>query len=408
MSQHAGHTGSRQIRSGSALRRCGAIAALVCALAPAPVLAQAPNATAPGQNSNPPQTTNALKLKAPDAGVRLLGANCRNRLTCWLSGVFAPTVVRDRVAAVPVINTSTESVQLSAKFIPTNGLAMGRPPGLTLQQVPAAAAPKDMLTNPAGIGPIPSGETAQLKLELDSSRVPAGLYTGQIQFTAAPTTGKAEPVTQITTVEVRIRDSAVWALLAVLLGILLGRVSQLVYDPKMIARVQLLDWIRQLEAEIARVPAGGQAALKQRLDNLRNRLFDRGADADALKAEVVALQKDVDDALNGAGIVPLRTVAPARTQATGPRAVGGQITNVLRILAGVSPLPLQSVYDWLLPVMLLVTLVVLTVVFMTQQYGGTGTAETFGAGGIADYAGLFLAGVASEAITGGLRAIKQG
>jgi hypothetical protein len=35
---------------------------------------------------------------------------------------------------------------------------------------------------------------------------------------------------------------------------------------------------------------------------------------------------------------------------------------------------------------------------------GTGTAETFGAGGLADYAGL--AGVASEAIAGGLRAVK--
>jgi hypothetical protein len=76
---------------------------------------------------------------------------------------------------------------------------------------------------------------------------------------------------------------------------------------------------------------------------------------------------------------------------------------VLRILSGASPLPLQSVYDWLLPLMLLLTLFVATVLFMVQQYGGT---ETFGAGGIADYAGLFLAGVASEAITGGLRAIK--
>jgi preprotein translocase subunit SecG len=54
----------------------------------------------------------------------------------------------------------------------------------------------------------------------------------------------------------------------------------------------------------------------------------------------------------------------------------------------------------------LLTLIALAVVFLLQQYGGTGAAETFGAGGIADYAGLFLAGVASEAITGGLRAVK--
>jgi hypothetical protein len=38
-----------------------------------------------------------------------------------------------------------------------------------------------------------------------------------------------------------------------------------------------------------------------------------------------------------------------------------------------------------------------------QNYGGS---ETFGAGGLADYATLFLAGVASEALVGGLRAVK--
>ena len=69
-------------------------------------------------------------------------------------------------------------------------------------------------------------------------------------------------------------------------------------------------------------------------------------------------------------------------------------------------MPLASVHNWLLPIFVFLTLVALTVVFMLQQYGGTGTAETFGAGGLADYAALFLAGVASEAIAGGLRAVK--
>jgi hypothetical protein len=350
-----------------------------------------------------------LKLKTPDAGVRLFGANCRFGFTCWLSALFAPTVVRDRVTAVPVINTSTEAVKLSAKFVPTNALAMARAPSLTLEEVPATgAAAKNMLANPAPtIDPIAIGDTKQLKLELGSTRLPAGLYTGQIQFQAESTTGKAETITQIANVEVRIRDSAIWALLAILLGILLGRISQLVYDPKMTARVQLLDWIYQLESKIARVPLANQAPLKQRLDSLRNRLFDRGADADALKAEFAKLETDVDNALSGAGIAGMRAIAPAPPGAAAPPTAGGRIANALRILAGVSTLSLQSVYDWLLPLLVLVTLFVLTVVFMTQQYGGTGTAETFGAGGIADYAGLFLAGVASEAITGGLRAIKQ-
>ena len=72
----------------------------------------------------------------------------------------------------------------------------------------------------------------------------------------------------------------------------------------------------------------------------------------------------------------------------------------------VTPLPLESVYSRLLPALVLITLAALTVVFVLQQYGGSGTAEAFGAGGIADYAGLFLAGVASEAIASGLRSVR--
>jgi hypothetical protein len=70
---------------------------------------------------------------------------------------------------------------------------------------------------------------------------------------------------------------------------------------------------------------------------------------------------------------------------------------------------LGIVYEWLMAIFVVFTLVSLTVVFMLQQYGGsTGSAQTFGTGGLADYAALFLAGVASEAIVGGLRAVRIG
>ena len=38
----------------------------------------------------------------------------------------------------------------------------------------------------------------------------------------------------------------------------------------------------------------------------------------------------------------------------------------------------------------LLTLVAITVVFVLQQYGGSGAAETFGAGGLADDGGALL------------------
>lgn len=400
-------------------RKWSAAAALGCMLCVVAALAQTPSSSeaqgaAPLQSlpqpqpSNQLQTKSVLKLKAPDAGVRLYGAHCR--LICWLSALFAPAVFRDQVAAVPVINISSEPVILSAKFVPTNGLAMANAPALALDPVPLAASAKNMLTDPNATALIASGDTVQFKLERGSTPpLPAGLYTGQIQFQAKPATGNADPITQITTVEVRIRDSAIWALLTVVLGILLGRLSQLVYDPQVIARVQLLDWIHQIEPRIAGLPAGaGQPALKARLDDLRIRLFGRGVDAAALQADFRTLETDVNNAIAGAGGPATVAIAPPvpGPGAPTPLATGGWISRVLRILAGITPLPLETIYDRLLPLLVLLTLVALTVVFMLQQYGGTGTAETFGAGGLADYTGLFLAGVASEAIAGGLRAVK--
>jgi hypothetical protein len=223
-------------------------------------------------------------------------------------------------------------------------------------------------------------------------------------------------VTQIASVEIRIRDSAIWALLAVVAGLLLGRLAQLVYDPQVMAKVQLLDWIYQLDARIDQVPvAGGQAALRGRLQALRDLLFTRGADVTALRTALQTLENDVNTALGAPAPAAPAAAAPAQggiiANIPEPvrrlfRRIGIGIVQGFRILAGVTPVPLQSVYDWLLPFFVLLTLIALTVVFMLQQYGGTGMAETFGAGGLADYAGLFLAGVASEAIAGGLRAVK--
>jgi len=354
------------------------------------------------------QTKPVLKLKTPDAAVRLFGASPP---WLWLSALFAPSVERDKVVAIPVINTSTENIKLTATFVPTNGLAMAHPPGLTLADVSGASqASTDILANPAAPVGIPHGDTAQLKLVLGSTDLPAGLYTGQIQFKAESAGQAADPITQVTSVEVRIRHSAICALFVVLVGIVLGRLSQLAYDPQMIARVQLLDWIHQLEPKIAGVAdVAVRAALKARLDNLRLRLFGRGVDAAKLQADFQTLEGDVNTNIGTPAIAA--TIAPAPPAADAPapnRFVRGlkKIGTAFRILAGVTPLPLQTVYDRLLPFLLLLTLATLVVVFMVQQYGGA-AAETFGAGGIADYAGLFLAGVASDAITGGLRAVKK-
>lgn len=384
------------------------MALLSCALCTLPVRAQM--ATTPGSVLPQPQTKTALRLKTPEAVVRLYGADCK--ILCSLSALFAPAVERDRVAAVPVTNLSTQGGAIvSVRFVSTNPLAMAYAPKLSLDSVPTETAPMSLLADPNATVSIASGETKQLRLALQSTRLPAGLYTGQLEFRAKPETDNADPITQVTTLEIRIRDSAIWALLTIVLGIVLGRVAQLVYDPQVIAKLQLLDWIHQLEAKIAQVQNNAvRAVLTTQLNTLRTQLFSRGADVAALQINFRALETAVNNTIGGPAIA---TIAPPAPQALGGgqglgigKRIGAGIGQALRILAGVTALPLQDVYDWLLPIFVVLTLTALSVVFVFQQYGGTGMAETFGAGGLADYAGLFLAGVASEAIAGGLRTVK--
>lgn len=373
-------------------------------------ISAAPASAAPGDE----QKQAVLKLKTPDAAVRLFGASPP---WLWLSALFAPSVETDKVVAVPVTNIATQNanVKLSARFIPTNGLAMAHTPSLALSLISGSPAKAtNMLAESAVAIPIPHGDTKQLKLELGSTSLPAGLYTGQIQFVADPDGAPAEQITQITPVEVRIRHSALCALFVIVLGIGLGRLSQLVYAPQMLARLQLLDAVLELEAKLNGIAdATRKAELQAKLVAFRAKLSDRNADPAKLQAELQALV----DAITTANLPPTAAAVPTMLPEPTRKPPGrvkawttagiGWIGALLRALAGVTPLPLQTVYNWLLPILVLITFVALTITFMVQQYGGTGTAETFGSGGIADYAGLFLAGVASEAIASGLRAVKK-
>jgi hypothetical protein len=353
------------------------------------------------------QTKPTLKLQTPTASVRLLAADCLTN--CWLSGLFAPAVVRDRVAALPVTNASAVPVRIASKLVASNGLALEYVDGhLTLEDTDK----KSILATPLELG---SGETANLKIAASlGSGLPAGFYSTQLLLLATARDGNADPLAQAVAIELRVRDSAFWAVLAVLVGILVGRLAQLVYDPKLIARVQLLDWLHALRDRIERLTDEGVAAkLRADLMDLMRRLAGRGVEAAALQSETAQLELRIAQAERApepaAHLEAMRKPVAQRDMGGVTPAPPGPLDRfkrALRVLAGITPLPLPSVYDWLLPLLVLFTLVALTVVFVIQQYGGGGTAETFGGGGLADYAALFLAGVASDAIAGGLRSIK--
>ncbi len=349
------------------------------------------------------QDNPTIKLIVPENTIQLVGARCGR--TCWLSALFAPATAREKTAAVEVTNLSAFRVTIYVKFLPSNGLAIAENSQYISVQ---DSTQRDLLKS--GGSPdfdLGSGDEATLKLALDPSRLPPGLYTGRLQFlTKAP--GVAS-VTQNTAVEIRVRDSVIWSLITVVLGILAGRLAQLIYDPKLTARMQLLDWLHELEAKARLLDPTRQTAIMSRLSALNLRLLSRECDTASLQTAFQSLENEIDASV--AVPLPPTPASAASAIATDlPKTLVERfflgLGGALRILAGVTPLPLPSVYAWLLPTFVLITLLALTVTFTVQQYGGSGSAETFGAGGIVDYATLFLGGVASDAIAGGLRAIK--
>ena len=78
----------------------------------------------------------------------------------------------------------------------------------------------------------------------------------------------------------------------------------------------------------------------------------------------------------------------------------------MRVLGGIGAPPLGIVYSYLMPLMVLLTWILLTLVFVLNLYGGSGEAEVFGRDGLFDYLSLFLVGVASDALTKGLHTIQ--
>ncbi|MFS8038170.1 hypothetical protein ACI7BZ_14640 [Xanthobacter sp. AM11] len=336
------------------------------------------------------EATATVRIEGPTL-VRLYGANCWTP-GCWLSGLFAPIVRRENTAVVTVANSGTAPAILTPRFAPTNGLGV--------------ALDGNALLRAQSRLEIPAGETGVLTLSLPGNTLSAGLYTGALSLKTNDGKLLAVPV------EVRVRSSAVGALLAAVFGIVLGRLAQLTYDPKTIARLELLDQINALELDLAGIADEAQRTrLKAQLERLRRRISDRAADPVALKPEIAALAQEIMTARfpvplpGGSQDESMATKSAPLPQSAAPGPGGAQ--RFLLWLSGVSPVPLQFTYDVLMPILVLLTLVAVTCVFVLQQYGGAG-ADTFGAGGLADYASLFLAGIASEAIVGGLRKVRLG
>ncbi|WP_157091790.1 hypothetical protein [Methylobacterium nodulans] len=105
----------------------------------------------------------ALKLLNSTNIIRLIGADCLLS-RCWLSGVFAPSVVRDNVAVIPIINDGPQLLTITPEFMPTNG------PAVALGDTSLLSMPQRIELQP--------GQTVALQLKLPNRGLRAGLYTG--------------------------------------------------------------------------------------------------------------------------------------------------------------------------------------------------------------------------------------
>jgi hypothetical protein len=131
--------------------------------------------------------------------------------------------------------------------------------------------------------------------------------------------------------------------------------------------VQLLDWLYALRARADLLRDDqSRLALVTKIQALVGRLANRGADAATLQPEVAQLESEIAHA-EGAPQVGVDRQFQAQAELERDYHKGDSlepIKHVLRVLVGVAPLSLRSVYDWMLPALVLITLVALLRLFL--------------------------------------------
>jgi hypothetical protein len=409
---------------------------------------------------------------APAGAVTLKVSNCS--WPCFLTELFAPET-QGRNYAFEVKNTSPAPIDVNVKFT-----ALGITPVAPVFQLRRTAFGKEKGSGFLDLQDIPPNGSATLHAWIgNAGDLPSGAYSGTMQFMATPSSIRGvgdylvgdratdgsyvvrNAVRTDVPANVQIRAAALWALVAVFLGVLAGRVAavlatagfeqKLLYYPRYEAlrtklaalpsnvrtylEAYLKDaWDAVLEggnattnsqaflrlerqfiyaeqAESLRgkirqhLPATEQPAAEAEVDRALVEINKRSPDFDAVIKSLAAVRQLLDRLVPGFAVTAAAADDVQQSQLL-PSRQPGRVERLLSHLAGTGTEGVGFYYQYLRPLMHFTVLLVLVLYGVWQHYSGGADAATFGAQGISQYAMLFLWGVSADIVNKTLQSIS--
>lgn len=409
---------------------------------------------------------------APAGPVTLKVSNCS--WSCFLTELFAPET-QGRNYAFEVKNTSPAPIDVNVKFT-----ALGIIPVAPVFQLRRTLFGEEKGADVLDLQDIPPNGSATMHARIENATdLPAGTYSGTMQFLATPSSIRGvgdylvgdratdgsfvvrNAVRTDVTANVQVRAAALWALVAVFLGVLAGRVAavlatagfeqKLLYYPRYDAlrakltavpsnvrtylEAYLKDaWDAVLEggnatansqafsrlerqfmyAEQARglreeilqhLPATDQAAANAEVDKALVEIAKRAPDFDAVIKSLAVVRQLLDQRVPGFAATAEAEDDAQQARLQPPRQPS-RIERLLSLLAGTGTEGVGLYYQYLRPLMHFTVLLVLVLYGVWQHYSGGADAATFGAQGISQYAMLFLWGVSADIVNKTLQSIS--
>ena len=313
----------------------------------------------------------------------------------------------------------------------------------------------------------------------NATDLPAGTYSGTMQFLATPSSIRGvgdylvgdratdgsfvvrNAVRTDVTANVQVRAAALWALVAVFLGVLAGRVvavlatagfeQKLLYYPRYEAlrgklaslpssvRTYLEAYLKDawdavfeggnatansqafsklerqfmyaeqaqgLRGEILQqLPATDQPAANAEVDKALVEIAKRAPDFDAVIKSLAVVRQLLDQRVPGFAATAEAEDNAQQARLQPPRQPS-RIERLLSLLAGTGTEGVGLYYQYLRPLMHFTVLLVLVLYGVWQHYSGGADAATFGSQGISQYAMLFLWGVSADIVNKTLQSIS--
>lgn len=409
---------------------------------------------------------------APAGAVTLKVSNCS--WPCFLSELFAPET-QGRNYAFEVKNTSPAPIDVNVKFT-----ALGITPVAPVFQLRRTAFGEEKGAGFLDLQDIPPNGSATLHARVDNAiDLPSGAYSGTMQFLATPssirgfddylvgdraTDGSYVVRNAVRTgvdANVQVRAAALWALVAVFLGVLAGRIAAVLatagFEQKLLfypryevlraklgslpsnVRTHLEAYLKEawdavleggnattnsqafsrlerqfiyaeqaegLRGEILQhLPAADQPAANAEVDMILVEITKRTPDFDAVIKLLAVVHQLVDQQVPGFAATAAAAETAQQAQLQSPRQPG-RIERLLSLLAGTGTEGVGLYYQYLRPLMHFTVLLVLVLYGVWQHYSGGADAATFGAQGISQYAMLFLWGVSADIVNKTLQSIS--